>query len=39
MHSLWQGMAADRHTVDFVGSGFNGPKSLDHDDHEGHSGR
>lgn len=36
--NLWQRMAADRHTVDFVGSGFNGPPALGDHDHEGHSG-
>ena len=36
--NLWQRMAADRHTVDFVGSGFNGPAALGDHDHEGHSG-
>ncbi|MFF5075458.1 ricin-type beta-trefoil lectin domain protein [Actinoplanes sp. NPDC000266] len=35
---LWQRMATDRHTVDFVGSGFNGPSALGDHDHEGHSG-
>ncbi|AGZ41378.1 ricin-type beta-trefoil lectin domain protein [Actinoplanes friuliensis] len=36
--NLWQRMAADRLTVDFVGSGFNGPAALGDHDHEGHSG-
>jgi lysophospholipase L1-like esterase len=35
---LWQRMAADGHTVDLVGSGFNGPANLGDHDHEGHSG-
>ncbi|MEV8504983.1 ricin-type beta-trefoil lectin domain protein [Actinoplanes sp. NPDC051475] len=35
---LWQQMAADARTVDFVGSGFNGPAALGDHDHEGHSG-
>jgi len=35
---LWQQMAADRLTVDFVGSGANGPAALGDHDHEGHSG-
>ncbi|HLL66802.1 MAG TPA: ricin-type beta-trefoil lectin domain protein [Micromonosporaceae bacterium] len=35
---LWQKMVAGRYTVDFVGSGFNGPASLGDHDHEGHSG-
>jgi lysophospholipase L1-like esterase len=36
--NLWQRMAAGGHTVDFVGSGFNGPANLGDHDHEGHSG-
>ena len=36
--NLWQRMANGGHTVDFVGSGFNGPASLGDHDHEGHSG-
>ncbi|MEV6979698.1 ricin-type beta-trefoil lectin domain protein [Sphaerisporangium sp. NPDC051017] len=36
--NLWQRMAAGGHTVDFVGSGFNGPAPLGDHDHEGHSG-
>ena len=36
--NLWQQLAAGGHTVDFVGSGFNGPASLGDHDHEGHSG-
>jgi lysophospholipase L1-like esterase len=36
--NLWQRMAADRLTVDFVGSGANGPAALGDHDHEGHSG-
>jgi lysophospholipase L1-like esterase len=36
--NLWQRMAADGHTVDFVGSGSNGPDSLGDHDHEGHNG-
>ena len=36
--NLWQRLAAGRYTVDFVGSGFNGPASLGDHDHEGHSG-
>jgi lysophospholipase L1-like esterase len=36
--NLWQRMATGGHTVDFVGSGFNGPGSLGDHDHEGHSG-
>jgi lysophospholipase L1-like esterase len=36
--NLWQRMAAGGYTVDFVGSGFNGPASLGDHDHEGHSG-
>jgi lysophospholipase L1-like esterase len=35
---LWQRMASAGSTVDFVGSGFNGPASLGDHDHEGHSG-
>ncbi|MEU6786758.1 hypothetical protein ABZ912_46835 [Nonomuraea angiospora] len=31
-------LAAGRHTVDFVGSQFNGPGSLGDHDHEGHPG-
>jgi lysophospholipase L1-like esterase len=36
--NLWQRMASGGHTVDFVGSGFNGPAGLGDHDHEGHSG-
>ncbi|MFD9740525.1 ricin-type beta-trefoil lectin domain protein [Umezawaea sp. NPDC059074] len=36
--NLWQRMAAAGQTVDFVGSGFNGPANLGDHDHEGHSG-
>jgi lysophospholipase L1-like esterase len=36
--NLWQRMAASGYTVDFVGSGFNGPAALGDHDHEGHSG-
>ena len=36
--NLWQRLAAGGYTVDFVGSGFNGPASLGDHDHEGHSG-
>jgi lysophospholipase L1-like esterase len=36
--NLWQRMGAGGFTVDFVGSGFNGPASLGDHDHEGHSG-
>jgi lysophospholipase L1-like esterase len=36
--NLWQRMAAGGYTVDFVGSGFNGPGELGDHDHEGHSG-
>jgi lysophospholipase L1-like esterase len=36
--NLWQRMAGGGYTVDFVGSGFNGPSSLGDHDHEGHSG-
>jgi lysophospholipase L1-like esterase len=35
---LWQRMAGGGYTVDFVGSGFNGPPELGDHDHEGHSG-
>ncbi|MBE1490761.1 GDSL-type esterase/lipase family protein [Plantactinospora soyae] len=35
---LWQKLVAGGHTVDFVGSQFNGPGSLGDHDHEGHSG-
>ena len=35
---LWQRLGAAGHTVDFVGSGFNGPAGLGDHDHEGHSG-
>src|SRR5688572_13696765 len=35
---LWQRFVAGSYTVDFVGSGFNGPASLGDHDHEGHSG-
>ncbi|ALG12055.1 ricin-type beta-trefoil lectin domain protein [Kibdelosporangium phytohabitans] len=34
---LWQ-RSAGRYTVDFVGSGVNGPAELGDHDHEGHSG-
>ncbi|WP_326559923.1 ricin-type beta-trefoil lectin domain protein [Micromonospora sp. NBC_01796] len=36
--NLWQRFVASGYTVDFVGSGFNGPASLGDHDHEGHSG-
>jgi lysophospholipase L1-like esterase len=36
--NLWQRLAAGGYTVDFIGSGFNGPASLGDHDHEGHSG-
>ncbi|MET1073917.1 MAG: hypothetical protein ABWY11_14825, partial [Umezawaea sp.] len=36
--NLWQRMAAAGQTVDFVGSGVNGPAALGDHDHEGHSG-
>ena len=36
--NLWQRMAGGGHTVDLVGSGFNGPGQLGDHDHEGHSG-
>jgi lysophospholipase L1-like esterase len=36
--SLWQQLAAGGYTVDFTGSGFNGPAALGDHDHEGHSG-
>ncbi|GAA2364516.1 lipase [Catellatospora methionotrophica] len=36
--NLWQRLAAGGHTVDLVGSGFNGPAGLPDHDHEGHSG-
>jgi len=36
--NLWQRLAAGGYTVDFVGSGFNGPDTLGDHDHEGHSG-
>ncbi|MFB6551248.1 GDSL-type esterase/lipase family protein [Streptomyces sp. NPDC056405] len=35
---LWQYLAADGHTDDFVGSQSNGPARLGDHDHEGHSG-
>ncbi|GAA4469164.1 cellulose binding domain-containing protein [Phytohabitans houttuyneae] len=35
---LWQRFVAGGHTVDFVGSQFNGPASLGDHDHQGHSG-
>jgi lysophospholipase L1-like esterase len=35
---LWQRLAAGGYTVDFVGSGSNGPATLGDHDHEGHSG-
>src|SRR4051795_3827988 len=35
---LWSRMAAAGDTVDFVGSGANGPAALGDHDHEGHSG-
>ena len=35
---LWQRSWPAGYTVDFVGSGFNGPASLGDHDHEGHSG-
>jgi lysophospholipase L1-like esterase len=37
--ALRQLLAADGHTVDFVGSLTNGPAELDSRNHEGHSGR
>jgi lysophospholipase L1-like esterase len=36
--NLWQRMGSGGYTVDFVGSGFNGPAVLGDHDHEGHSG-
>jgi lysophospholipase L1-like esterase len=36
--NLWQRLVGGGYTVDFVGSGFNGPASLADHDHEGHSG-
>jgi lysophospholipase L1-like esterase len=36
--NLWQRLAGGGYTVDFVGSGFNGPSTLGDHDHEGHSG-
>jgi lysophospholipase L1-like esterase len=36
--NLWQRLAAGGYTVDFVGSGSNGPDTLGDHDHEGHSG-
>ncbi|UAC02182.1 RICIN domain-containing protein [Dactylosporangium vinaceum] len=36
--NLWQRLAAGGYTVDFVGSGSNGPANLGDHDHEGHSG-
>ncbi|WP_203712118.1 RICIN domain-containing protein [Asanoa siamensis] len=36
--NLWQRLVGGGYTVDFVGSGFNGPASLGDHDHEGHSG-
>jgi lysophospholipase L1-like esterase len=35
---LWQRLAQNGYTTDFVGSGFNGPGNLGDHDHEGHSG-
>lgn len=35
---LWQRFLSGGHTVDFVGSMFNGPAGLGDHDHEGHSG-
>ncbi len=35
---LWQRTTSGGYTVDFVGSGFNGPGELADHDHEGHSG-
>jgi lysophospholipase L1-like esterase len=35
---LWERILADRSTVDFVGSGVNGPATID-GDHEGHPGK
>ncbi|MEV4756773.1 ricin-type beta-trefoil lectin domain protein [Micromonospora sp. NPDC049559] len=35
---LWRRAVAGGYTVDFVGSGVNGPASLGDHDHEGHSG-
>jgi len=36
--NLWQRLLGAGFTVDFVGSGFNGPAELGDHDHEGHSG-
>jgi lysophospholipase L1-like esterase len=36
--NLWKRLATGGYTVDFVGSGFNGPAALGDHDHEGHSG-
>ena len=36
--NLWQRLVGGGHTVDLVGSGFNGPAGLGDHDHEGHSG-
>ncbi|WP_436762893.1 ricin-type beta-trefoil lectin domain protein [Streptosporangium sp. V21-05] len=36
--NLWQRLVTGQYTVDFVGSGFNGPSTLGDHDHEGHSG-
>jgi lysophospholipase L1-like esterase len=35
---LWQRLVAGGFSVDFVGTGFNGPANLGDHDHEGHSG-
>src|SRR5690349_12885605 len=35
---LWQRLVSGGFSVDFVGTGFNGPASLGDHDHEGHSG-
>lgn len=35
---LWQRLAQNGYTTDFVGSGYNGPAGLGDHDHEGHSG-
>jgi lysophospholipase L1-like esterase len=36
--NLWQRLTGGGHTVDLVGSGFNGPAELGDHNHEGHSG-
>ena len=35
---LWERFRADGHIVEFVGSGRNGPASLESQNHEGHTG-